>query len=76
MTTGAMQRYQPIYNRNRSNPMPQPKRDLSEIVDKIVHLKQLTERTGFKTSRSIGQLLEHLSADELAMVNEALNHKL
>lgn len=74
-TMPAFNRYQqPIYNRNKgATPMnkEEPK-DLQAVIEKVRNLLDLTHRTGFKTSRSIGQLLANLSPDELAKVNEAL----
>jgi hypothetical protein len=77
-TMVAINRYQqPIFNRkNRDTTM---KRDLTPIIEKIRELQQLTERTGFRTTRSVGALLGDLSADELVEVNKALSnpsHKL
>jgi len=55
------------------NDTTQPLRhDLREIVAKVQALKQMTRSTGFLTSRSIGQLLGRLDADDLALVAEAL----
>ena len=71
-TMPALSRYQhPIYDRTkRAKPM---KRDLTEVINKVRQLQQLTERTGFKTGRSVCALLSDLTPDELVEVNEALN---
>lgn len=72
MATAALSRYnQPIYIRTkRVIPM---KRDLTEIVNKVRNLKQLTQTTGFQTGRSVCVLLSGLTPDELVEVNQALN---
>ena len=62
----------PIYNRKPT----QPKHDLALIIDKVKQLKELTATTGFITSRSIGLLLKDLDAEELVLVNRAINPKL
>jgi hypothetical protein len=46
--------------------------DLQEMVDKVRALRELTQTTGFKTSRSVGDLLGRLTADELSQVSLAL----
>ena len=77
-TMPAINRYQPIYNRSTKRETTM-KRDLTPIIEKIRELQQLTERTGFRTTRSVGALLGDLSADELVEVNKALSnpsHKL
>jgi hypothetical protein len=69
-TMPALSRYQPIYQRSKgTTPM---KRDLTQIIDKVRKLKQLTRDTGFHTTRSIGALLADLSPDELVEVQSAL----
>ena len=45
---------------------------LAEIVAKIRNLQQLTQSTGFKTTRSQGELLARLTPDELSEVSAAL----
>ena len=71
-TMPALSRYQhPIYDRTkRAIPM---KRDLTEIINKVRQLQQLTQTTGFKTGRSVCALLADLTPDELVEVNQALN---
>ena len=73
MATAALStRFQPIYNRNKeATPM---KRDLQPIIDKVRSLKELTQTTGFHTTRSIGILLADLTPDELVLVNDALKN--
>ena len=72
-TMPALSRYQqPIFNRTTKRVIPM-KRDLTEIVNKVRNLKQLTQTTGFQTGRSICALLSDLTPDELAAVNEGLN---
>jgi hypothetical protein len=46
-----------------------------EIVDKIRALRRMTETSGFKTTRSVNDLLERLNADDLAAVAGALYTK-
>jgi hypothetical protein len=43
-----------------------------DIVDKILALRRMTADSGFKTTRSQNDLLERLSADDLAAVAAAL----
>jgi hypothetical protein len=43
--------------------------DLQETVKKVLALRNLTKTTGFKTSRSVGELLGRLTADELSLVS-------
>jgi hypothetical protein len=47
-------------------------KELQTIIEKVRALRDLTTTTGFKTSRSIGELLGHLNAEELATVSLAL----
>lgn len=42
------------------------------IVDKIQALRRMTATTGFKTTRSVNDLLERLNPDDLAAVASAL----
>jgi len=46
--------------------------DLQAIVEKVRALRDLTQTTGFQTSRSIGALLGKLSPDDLAEVSLTL----
>ena len=46
-----------------------------EIVDKVRSLRQLTRESGFKTTRSQGELLATLGANDLAAVAAALEGK-
>jgi len=46
--------------------------ELQALVNKVQKLKDLTASTGFKTSRSVGELLGRLNADDLALVAEHL----
>lgn len=46
--------------------------ELQIIVEKVRALRNLTQTTGFKTSRSVGELLGRLNADDLAAVSLAL----
>lgn len=46
---------------------------IAEIAAKIISLRQLTEMTGFQTSRSQGDLLRPLTPDELSAVSEILS---
>lgn len=72
-TMVAINRYQqPIYDRTK-RAIPMKKRDLTEIIEKVRNLQQLTKTTGFKTGRSVCALLADLTPDELVQVNEALN---
>ena len=64
-------RYQPLYNRTKRAPIM--KRDLTEIIEKVRKLQQLTKNTGFQTGRSVCKLLADLSPDELVEVSTALN---
>jgi hypothetical protein len=43
-----------------------------EVVDKILALRKMTATSGFKTTRSVNDLLERLNADDLAAVAAAL----
>ena len=43
---------------------------LDEIVRRIRALRALTTATGFSTNRSVGELLDKLSQDELIKVGE------
>jgi hypothetical protein len=43
-----------------------------EVVDKIRALRKMTATSGFKTTRSVNDLLERLNADDLAAVAAAL----
>ena len=45
---------------------------LKAIAEKIQALQQLTQATGFQTSRSQGQLLSHLNPDELVVIAQLL----
>jgi hypothetical protein len=49
--------------------------ELQETVNKVRALRDLTRSTGFQTSRSVGQLLGRLSADDLAIVAQALDQQ-
>jgi hypothetical protein len=75
MATAALSRYQPIYNRFKDS-TPMKKRDLTEIIDKVRKLQQLTKTTGFKTGRSVCALLGDLTPDELCEVSAALDSPL
>ena len=70
-TMPALSRYQPIYTRTKRVPIM--KRDLTEIIEKVRKLQQLTKTTGFQTGRSVCALLTNLTPDELVEVSEALN---
>lgn len=48
---------------------------LAAVVEKIQNLQRLTQSTGFKTSRSQGEVLSQLTTDELAAVSAALQQK-
>ena len=75
-TMPALSRYQqPIYNRIKDS-TPMKNRDLTEIINKVRKLQQLTDRTGFKTGRSVCALLAHLTPDELVEVSTALESPL
>ncbi len=43
---------------------------LDEIVRKVRALRALTTATGFSTNRSVGELLDKLSPDDLIKVGE------
>lgn len=43
---------------------------LEEIVRKVRALRALSNATGFSTNRSVGELLDKLSQDELIKVGE------
>lgn len=43
--------------------------ELQQVVNKVRALRELTRTTGFKTSRSVGELLGRLSADDLSVVS-------
>ena len=43
-----------------------------EVVDKILALRKMTATSGFKTTRSVNDLLERLNADDLPAVAAAL----
>lgn len=45
---------------------------LAAVVKKIQDLQRLTQSTGFRTTRSQGEVLAKLTADELAAVSAAL----
>lgn len=45
---------------------------LAAVVEKIRDLQALTVKTGFRTTRSQGEILGRLNADELAEVSAAL----
>jgi hypothetical protein len=59
----------------RSNPITGAKSmqnsNLSEIVRKIRALRALTRSTGFSTNRTVGQMLDRLSEDDLIKLGEA-----
>jgi hypothetical protein len=46
--------------------------DLQQVVENVRALRGLTRDIGFQTSRSVGQLLGRLSAEDLAAVARAL----
>jgi histidyl-tRNA synthetase len=46
-----------------------------EVVDKIRALRKMTATSGFKTTRSVNDLLERLNADDLAAVASVLYSK-
>jgi hypothetical protein len=48
---------------------------LKAIAEKVQALQQLTQATGFQTSRSQGKLLAQLSPDELVVVARVLTAK-
>jgi len=43
-----------------------------EVVTKIEALRKMTRESGFKTTRSVNDLLERLNPDDLAAVAAAL----
>lgn len=45
---------------------------LQNIANKVTALQKLKESSGFQTKKSIRELLAPLSADELALVAEAI----
>ena len=45
-------------------------RTLEEIVRRVRALRALSTATGFSTNRSVGELLDKLSQDELVKVGE------
>jgi hypothetical protein len=49
---------------------PNRKEELAKIAHKVKVLRAFTKDTGFFTTRSVGQLLQNLSPDELATVAE------
>jgi hypothetical protein len=72
-TMPAINRYQqPIYDRHK-RVLPMKKRDLTEVIEKVRKLQQLTKQTGFHTSRSVADLLRDCTPDELVEVYDALN---
>lgn len=62
---------------NGVNVMPNAnlKPELAEIVRKIKALRTVNKMTGFVLSRTIGDLLRPLSADDLVAIGEALELK-
>jgi hypothetical protein len=44
------------------------KQELEKIAHKVKVLRAFTRDTGYFTTRSVGQLLQNLNADELATV--------
>jgi hypothetical protein len=46
------------------------KQELEKIAHKVKVLRAFTRDTGYFTTRSVGQLLQNLNADELATVAE------
>jgi hypothetical protein len=46
------------------------KQELEQIARKVKALRAFTKDTGYFTTRSVGQLLQNLDADELATVAE------
>ena len=64
------ERKESMTDRNETRAPLRP--ELQETVRKVRALRELTRGTGFQTSRSVGQLLGRLSADDLALVAEAL----
>ena len=74
-TMAALSRYQqPIYDRTKKAIPMNNKRDLTETIEKVRKLRQLTKTTGFQTGRSVCALLANLTPDELVEVNDALNN--
>lgn len=53
-----------------TNSRTKTKEQLEQIAYKVRMLRNLTKQTGFFTSRSVGQMLEGLTADELVQVQE------
>ena len=45
--------------------------NIPEIVRRVRALKALSKSTGFSTNRSVGELLDRLSPDDLVRVGEA-----
>jgi hypothetical protein len=48
---------------------------LAAVVQKVRDLQELTRTTGFRTTRSVGEVLGRLTADELAEVSAALQQR-
>jgi hypothetical protein len=57
------------------NIQPQLTPELAEVVRKIHALRTVTKTTGFFTTKSIIEILEKLSQDDLVAVGEALKLK-
>lgn len=49
--------------------------DLQKIAGQVIALREMTRTTGFKTSRSIGDLLNRLNPDDLAAVSLAIQER-
>lgn len=49
--------------------------ELADIVRKIRALRAVTKTTGFITNRTIGEMLQRLTPDDLVAVGEALQLK-
>jgi hypothetical protein len=67
--TGIGTRYGVNTMRN-TNSKPKTQEELAQIAHKVRMLRNLTKQTGFFTTKSVGQMLEGLTADELVQVQE------
>lgn len=61
----------PIFNRKGVvMPATNVRPPLNEIVRRVRALRALSKATGFSTNRTVGEMLEKLSQDELVSVGE------
>ena len=61
----------PVRNTTPTRPYTSSGKNLSDIIRRVRALRALSLATGFSTNRSVGEMLDPLSQEELVHVGES-----